>query len=159
MEDKEIIAEELKEKPIWVQDLVAWLKKIQQQNLTGEKWVERMQEWLAELPSPNRDDYSYVTEDVQDPQYTEIEPQPLSDEERQRFQQQLKDDESHGARAKALAVVAPKHPPDERKALLKKARDTAQNIAHDRSRLNAIVAITDKLPLDLLKQALSCATF
>lgn len=38
------------EQPIWVQDLLAWLDKIQQQNLTAEEWIKRVDEVLAELP-------------------------------------------------------------------------------------------------------------
>ena len=120
---QEDTAKELQDQPIWVQDLLAWLDKLQQQNLRWEEWVKRVEEVLAELPGQGLPDKFAEIQDA-------AEPQPLNEQEKVRIQKELdtaKQIEDERERAEALAAVAAEIPANEPQ-LLQDALEDAKGI-------------------------------
>ena len=153
-------AENLENQPIWVQDLVAWLDKIEQQ---GEEWSERVKEVLAELPGQGLpEEFWPAGENGEEETETEAERQLLSDENRIRIQQALQNAqaiEDEWYRSGELVAVATQIPASEPQ-LLEKALHAAEKIQDERYRSYALVWVAAQLPASepqLLQKALHAA--
>jgi hypothetical protein len=96
--DKETTVVDLQDQPIWVQDLVAWLQKIEGQKLNGQQWIERVQEVLAELPGHGLPQEVWKVQEQEKSEAKASEqkanwqrPLIINDEERDRINQKLED--------------------------------------------------------------------
>lgn len=154
MGQQEQAAEALRDQPIWVQDLLAWLEKIQQQDLAGEEWVRQVQDVFAELPGqglpkefwPKHQADSGV-ESAQAEE--EAKPQTLSDEDRVRIWEELNKANSisdEKPRSEALAAIATQIPASEPQ-LLQAAFEVANNIENDLLRQTALFAVAAQIPM------------
>jgi hypothetical protein len=166
--DKETAAVNLLAQPIWVQDLFAWLEKISTPNLTGEEWVARLEEVLAELPEqwlPEElwQDHNQYKAEVggSQPQKEEKEPSPLNDEEKAKFKQELKvarETQDAYSLSNTLIRKARKLPFLERLSILQEVLETVQAAPNNQSIV--IRSLADLLPVtetQLLRQALEIA--
>ncbi len=155
------------EQPIWVQDLLAWLDKIEAKKLEGEKWIERVNEVLAELlpdlsePLKQDDlrDTKNVCEEYSRSQTIADVTAQTSASDVERLKQSLADAQSiydEYSRWQAIADVVAQIPESEPE-LLKQALDVAQRISDEYCRSEAIAAVASQIPAsepELLKQAL-----
>ena len=113
------------EQPIWVQDLMAWLEKIQSQTLDGEQRAAQLEEVLAELPGQGLPEEYWVKAKESDGG-EELEE---DSKQNQLLQQWKKAEEIRGwfERWKALKVIIEEISPDEKDLLedfLEKVRET-----------------------------------
>jgi hypothetical protein len=151
---QEQAAEALQDQPIWVQDLLAWLEKIQQQDLTIEEWVRQVQDVFAELPGqglpkefwPKRQADSEV-EAAQGGE--KAEPQPLSDGDRVRIWEELNKPNSISDEKRSsedLAAIATQIPASELQ-LLQAALDAANRIEDEGRRRLVLFAVAAQIPM------------
>ena len=155
------------EQPIWVQDLMAWLEKIQAQNLKGEQSAAQLEELLAELPGQGLPEEYWVkakesAEAMSSDQSVELEPESLSDEDRDRIYQELeraREIEEEYERWQALVAVAAQISASESQ-LLEAALDAAKTIKQEFCRAKVLAAVAAQIPaseLQLLEAALDAA--
>ena len=148
-------AEELQNQPIWVQDLLVWLEKIKSENVEGKLWCERVKEVLLELPLQQLplEYWDKVRESeefeksVQN--HVEINPLVLTDEDSAQLEQEFKLIENIGSDEeqciKIIEIIA--QIPDSATYLLQQALNSIQNLRYDYSKVLALAAIVDKLPV------------
>ncbi len=168
MADRDAATENSEDQPIWVLDLIAWLKKIQQQNLTGEEWVKRVEEVLAELPGQGLPEEFWQQAKMggEAEKAAAADPPPLSDNDRNGIQAELDRVQTIGGesrREQAICNVAAQLPANELQ-LLQQALTAAQTIGSDIGsegyRSGALAAVAAQLPSSepqLLQQALIAA--
>ena len=160
------IADELREQPIWVQDLVAWLNKINDQNLDWQ-WADRVQEVLAELPSQYLPDEYCIKEEESanfstSAQEVESEYLPLSDEERNNLQKilkMIKELQDPSKQFDGILAIAEQISPFETQ-LQKKVLDIILEIKEEYYRSKSIIAIAGQISsskVQILRQALNTA--
>jgi hypothetical protein len=167
--DKETATADTQDQPIWVQDLLAWLKKIEGLNLTGDEWVARVQEVLAELPGQELPEELWQknktsaiwAESVQEE--VQVESLLISHEDRAELQQRIEVAQATHVphvlnehfRSDAIAAVFTQIPTAETQ-LLQQALDIAQQSIDGRQKV--IAAVATRLPTSerqsLLKGAL-----
>jgi KAP family P-loop domain len=169
VEDRRTETVDTQAKPVWVKDLIAWLKKIEGLNLTGDEWVARVQEVLAEVPGQGLPEELWqkaresaeTAEAVQEK--VEVELSPLSEEAKTRIQEEMEAAqgiEHEPSRSQALIAIADQLPASESQ-LLQQALEAAQGIQYKYSRSQAIAAVANHLPKlerqSVLQQAIDMA--
>lgn len=172
MKDRGRATTNSEDQPIWVQDLIAWLKKIEGLNLTGDEWVARVQEVLAELPGQGLPEefWQRVRERAETaeavPEGIGVEPTLLSDKDikdRTPIQEDLEAAqamESEVFRGGALADVVFQLPASEPQ-LLQQALEVAQGIEDEIEKSQALISIAALMPFaerqSVIRQALEIA--
>jgi predicted KAP-like P-loop ATPase/VIT1/CCC1 family predicted Fe2+/Mn2+ transporter len=153
--------EEVWEQPIWVQDLLAWLEKINGQELDENNWVNKIQEILAELPLNGLlQDYSINAQEINEIKIAtqNIEEQSifLSDEDRNKLHKKLEDTGKIIANGRSTLILQ-RHSqaiisvireiPSSEIDLLNQALTFANTIESERERSSAIRVLASKIPL------------
>ncbi|OUC14566.1 MAG: hypothetical protein B0A82_11565 [Alkalinema sp. CACIAM 70d] len=155
MGQQEQATEATREQPIWVQDLIAWLETIQQQNLPTEEWVKRVEEVLAELPGQGLPEEFWPQPQAdggEEADQTKVAAAPqslinrMSDEDRVRVQRaidEIKNIEHENTRSHTLNDVATQLSLSESR--LQAALDAANRI-ESYYQLSALAAVATQLP-------------
>ena len=154
--------EEIQDQPIWVEDLLAWMKKIKGQD--AENFAERVKEVLTELPGQGLpEEYWAKAQEISKSeklvQQNEGESLFLSDEDRTQLQQELKmieEIKDENSRVKKLDEFISKILTDDLQ-ILQDALNAAKAIEWEQHRSRALCIVVSKIPeyaFQLFKQFL-----